>query len=188
MVPVNAANLLTVFRIILVPVVIALLAGQGAGPLPLATLVFAVAALTDAADGHLARSRDMITTFGRLMDPLADKLLVGGALVSLVVIDRLALWIAVVVILREVAVSALRWYAGTRGIVVAVSPLGKAKTVMQMSAIVLLMLVPDAGAAWVEGLMLAVAAVTVASGLEYALSYARRTAAAPAGAVRVSAW
>lgn len=187
MVPVNAANLLTLVRIALVPVVVALLAGGDAGSLPLAAVVFGVAALTDAADGHLARSRNMITTFGRLMDPLADKLLVGAALASLVVIDRLALWIALVVIARDVAVSGLRWYAGTRGIVISVSALGKAKTGVQMTSIVLLMLVP-AGAAWVDGVMLAVAAITVASGLEYALTYARRVADAPAGAVRVSAW
>ena len=131
------------------PLLLVLLLGEETGPFPAAAAVFGAAALTDAADGHIARSRDMVTTFGRIADPLADKLLVGTALASLVMIDRLALWIALVIGLREASVALLRWHAGRQGIVLHVSPLGKAKTGFQMTAIVALMLVPDPEAAWV---------------------------------------
>jgi CDP-diacylglycerol---glycerol-3-phosphate 3-phosphatidyltransferase len=132
-----------------------------------------VAALTDMADGHLARSRDMVTSFGRIADPLADKLLVGTALASLVAIDRLALWIALVIGAREASVALLRWHAGREGIVLHVSSLGKVKTCLQMSMLVMLMLVPDPDAAWVQALLLVVVAVTVWSGLQYLAAYLR---------------
>ena len=188
MVPLNAANLLTIARVLLVPVMILLIARDDSGALHAAAAVFGIAAITDAADGHVARARNTITTFGRLMDPLADKLLVGAALASLVAVDRLALWIAAVIVLRDVGVSGLRWYAGTRGIIIAVSSLGKAKTGAQMTAIPMLMLVPFPTAAWVDAVMLAVAAVTVFSGIQYALTYARRVAAAPRGVVTAAEW
>ena len=188
-IPLNLPNVLTLVRIAMVPVMVLLIALDASRELVLAAAVFGVAAVTDVADGHFARSRNMITTFGRLADPVADKLLVGGALVSLVAIDRLALWIASVILLREVAVSVLRWYAGTQGIVISVSGLGKAKTGAQMTAIPMLMLVPDPTAAWVGAALLAVVAITVASGLDYALTYARQSsAAAAAGAVGVARW
>lgn len=183
----NAPNVLTITRICLVPVMIALVLGDDAGPLHLAAAVFGVAALTDIADGHLARARNDITTFGRLVDPLADKLLVGAALASLVAVERLAFWIAAVIVLREVAVSLLRWHAGTRGIVIAVNGLGKLKTGMQMTAIPMLMLVPDPAAGWVGAALIGVAAVTVVSGIDYALTYARGAADAPPG-VQVARW
>jgi CDP-diacylglycerol--glycerol-3-phosphate 3-phosphatidyltransferase len=185
-VPLNAANLLTLSRIALVPVLILLLLGEDTGPLPSAAAVFGVAALTDAADGHIARSRDMITTFGRLADPLADKLLVGAALVSLVAIDRLALWIALAIGAREVGVAVLRWHARRRGSEIEVSGLGKAKTGLQMSSIVMLMLVPDPTAAWVSAALLVVVAITVASGLQYAVAYARRPRPTAAAAVGIA--
>ena len=188
MVPLNAANLLTISRVALVPVMVLLVANDDAGALHAAALVFGIAAITDAADGHVARSRNTITTFGRLMDPLADKLLVGAALASLVAVDRLALWIAAVIVLRDLGVSGLRWYAGTRGIVIAVSSLGKAKTGAQMTAIPMLMLVPAPTAAWVDAVMLAVAAVTVVSAIQYALTYTRRAADTPVGVVPAAEW
>ena len=128
MVPLNTANVLTLSRIVMVPLMMVLLFGDQVGALPFAAAVFGAAALTDAADGHVARSRNMITDFGKLADPFADKLLVGAALGSLVVLDRLPLWIALVVGVREVAVTVLRWHAARRGVVIAASPLGKAKT------------------------------------------------------------
>jgi len=185
-VPLNAANLLTLSRIVLVPVMIVLLVGEHTGPLLSAAAVFGIAALTDAADGHIARSRNMVTSFGRLADPLADKLLVGAALVSLVAIDRLALWIALVIGAREVGVAVLRWHARRRGAEIHVSVLGKAKTGLQMSSIVMLMVVSDPGAAWVDGVLLAVVAITVASGLQYVVAYARRPRPAAAAAVGVA--
>lgn len=173
----------------MVPLMVLLVARDASSALVLAALVFVVAAVTDAADGHVARSRNLITSFGRIADPLADKLLVGAALVSLVAIDRLALWVALVVLVREVGVSGLRWYAGSQGIVIPVSGLGKAKTGAQMTVIPLLMVVADPGAAWVGALLLGVVAITIASGLDYLLSYLRQAAAATAtGAVRVARW
>ena len=172
--PLNLPNALTLSRIAFVPLMLVLLLGEEAGPLPAAAAVFAAAALTDAADGHLARSRGLVTTFGRIADPLADKLLVGTALITLVAIDRLALWIALVIGIREAGVALLRWHAGRRGIVLHVSQLGKVKTCFQMTAIALLMLVPDVGAPWMQALLGAVVAITIVSGLQYALVFARR--------------
>ena len=178
--PPNLPNVLTLSRIAFVPLLFVLLLGGETGPIPAAAAVFGIAALTDAADGHIARSRDMVTTFGRIADPLADKLLVGTALVSLVMIDRLALWIALVIGLREASVALLRWHAGRQGIVVHVSSLGKAKTGFQMASIVALMLVPDPDAAWVTALLFVVVALTVISGLQYLLGFARRPVMVPA--------
>src|ERR671912_1021311 len=174
-VPLNLPNLLTLSRIAFVPLLLVLLLGEDPGPIPAAAAVFGVAALTDAADGHIARSRNLITRFGRIADPLADKLLVGTALASLVAIDRLALWIALVIGLREASVALLRWHAGRQGLVLHVSQLGKAKTCFQMAAIAALMVVPDPQALWVAALLLAVVSLTVVSGLQYALAYARQT-------------
>jgi CDP-diacylglycerol--glycerol-3-phosphate 3-phosphatidyltransferase len=182
--PLNLPNALTLIRIGLVPVMVLLIA-LDEGALLLAAAVFGIAALTDVADGHFARSRNLITTFGRIADPLADKLLVGAALVSLVVVDRLAMWIALIIIAREVGVSALRWYAGSQGITIAVSGLGKAKTGTQMTAIPMLMLIPDPSAGWVSGVLLVVAAITVASGVDYALTYARESGTATGELARV---
>ena len=179
-VPLNLPNVLTLSRIAFVPLLLLLLLGEEPGPIPAAAAVFGAAALTDAADGHIARSRDMVTTFGRIADPLADKLLVGTALVSLVAIDRLALWIALVIGVREAYVALLRWHAGRQGIVLHVSSLGKAKTCLQMTAIVTLMLVPDPGATWVMALLLAVVALTVVSGLQYVVAFLRAPVMVPA--------
>ena len=177
--PLNLPNVLTLGRIALVPLMVMLLLRDDAGPIPAAAAVFAVAALTDAADGHIARSCDMVTTFGRIADPLADKLLVGTALASLVLIDRLALWIALVIGAREAGVALLRWHAGRQGVVLHVSSLGKAKTGLQMTSIMILMLVADAGAPWVTAVLMAVVALTVVSGLQYVLAFARRPVMLP---------
>ena len=182
--PLNLPNVLTLSRIAFVPLMLVLLMGEEAGPIPAAAAVFCAAALTDAADGHIARSRNLVTTFGRIADPLADKLLVGTALVALVALDRLALWIALVIGLREAGVALLRWHAGRQGIVLHVSQLGKAKTCLQMGAIATLMLVPDPEAAWVTALLISVVSLTVVSGLQYALEYVRQTGSKSAGSSR----
>ncbi|HEX5852789.1 MAG TPA: CDP-diacylglycerol--glycerol-3-phosphate 3-phosphatidyltransferase, partial [Solirubrobacteraceae bacterium] len=124
MFPLNLPNLLTVLRIMLVPVlVVALLGNTPAGDV-LAAVVFALASLTDFIDGYLARARDSITTFGKLMDPLADKLLIIAPLISLVSLDRIAPWVAMVIIARELAVTMLRIVAVERGVVIPSSMLG----------------------------------------------------------------
>src|SRR6202142_2047995 len=129
MFPVNLPNVLTVIRILLVPVlVVALLDKTHDGDL-LAAIVFAAASLTDAIDGYLARARNSITTFGKLMDPIADKLLIIAALVALVSLDRLEAWVAMVIIAREFAVTVLRAAAGAQqGVVIPASSFGKVKT------------------------------------------------------------
>ena len=101
----------------------------------LAAIVFALASLTDAIDGYIARSRGAITTFGKLMDPVADKLLIIAALVALVSLDRLAAWIAMVIIAREFAVTVTRLGATRQGVVIAANWWGKAKTIVQVAAI-----------------------------------------------------
>src|SRR5918994_809930 len=131
----NLPNVLTLFRILLVPVLVAaLLSGLESGDL-LAAIVFGVASLTDALDGWIARRNKNESTFGKLMDPLADKLLVTAALVSLVSLNRLATWVAMVIIAREFAVTGLRSVAAERGVVISASWLGKAKTGLQIAAI-----------------------------------------------------
>src|SRR5438067_7500335 len=134
MFPVNVPNVLTVLRILLVPVlVVALLDKTPNGDL-LAAIVFAVASLTDAIDGYLARSRNWVTTFGKLMDPLADKLLIIAALIALVSLNRVAAWVAMVIIAREFAVTVLRVAVGTQqGVVISASALGKVKTAIQVA-------------------------------------------------------
>ena len=133
--PLNLPNLLTVLRIMLVPALVVALLGNTPGGDVLAAIVFALASLTDFIDGYLARARDEITTFGKLMDPLADKLLIVAALISLVSLHRLAAWVAMVIITRELAVTVLRLGATQAGVVMAASMFGKVKTCLQIAAI-----------------------------------------------------
>lgn len=137
----NLANKLTMLRIFLVPVFLVFITVK---EIPygsiIATVVFIIASLTDQLDGHIARSRNQITNFGKFMDPLADKLLVTAALVSLVELKLVAGWAVVVILAREFAVSGLRTLAASDGIVIAASWWGKIKTVTQMIAILLLLL------------------------------------------------
>src|SRR5208282_303936 len=143
MFPLNLPNVLTVLRIMLVPVVVVALLGNTPGGDVLAAVVFALASLTDFVDGYLARSRGSVTTFGKLMDPLADKLLIVAALVSLVSLHRLAAWIAMVIITRELAVTVLRLAATQAGVVLAASLFGKAKTCLQIATILAIIAVHD---------------------------------------------
>src|SRR5438270_7758847 len=167
MVPLNVPNLLTVVRILLVPVlVVALLNKTGGGDL-LAAIVFAVASLTDYVDGWLARSRNWVTTFGKLMDPVADKLLIVAALVALVSLGRLEAWVAMVIIAREFAVTALRVAVGTQqGVVIPASPWGKCKTAFQVAMVICLIAVPG-HPVWLDALIYVTVAVTVLSGADY---------------------
>ena len=134
----NLANKLTMIRIFLVPVFLFFITVK---EIPygsiIATVVFIIASITDQLDGHIARSRNQITNFGKFMDPLADKLLVTAALVSLVELNLVAGWAVVVILAREFAVSGLRTLAASDGIVIAASWWGKIKTVTQMIAILL---------------------------------------------------
>ena len=174
MFPLNFPNLLTLFRILLVPVLVVALTVESRYGDELAAGVFALAAFTDGLDGYLARSRASITTFGKVMDPVADKLLVAAALISLVSLHRVAAWVAMVIIAREFAVSGLRIAAGAQGVVVPASLLGKAKTIVQVAAIMALLAAPDADAVWVQAGVYVMVALTIASGADYFLNFRRR--------------
>lgn len=143
----NWANRVTLMRVAFIPVFLVLLLGEWPASFPapagwaslqpwIAALVFSLVAATDAVDGYLARSRNEVTTFGKFIDPLADKLLVTAALVALVDLDRLPSWIALVIISRELIVSGLRMVAVAEGKVIAASNFGKVKTILQIVAIV----------------------------------------------------
>jgi CDP-diacylglycerol--glycerol-3-phosphate 3-phosphatidyltransferase len=159
-------NILTIFRILLVPVLaVVLLAEVVESDWP-AAVVFAVASATDAADGYLARRHGQESNFGRLWDPLADKLLVTAALISLVSLEKLEAWVAMVIISREFAVTGLRQIAIEQGEVIAASRWGKLKTLAQV-AMVLVLIIED-GTPWpVDLLVYATVLITVASGAGY---------------------
>ena len=150
----------------------------------LAAIVFAVASLTDAIDGYLARSRNWVTTFGKLMDPIADKLLIVAALITLVSLNRLEAWVAMVIIAREFAVTVLRVAAGAQqGVVIAASPLGKLKTAFQVAMVMALIAVPG-DPLWVSLLVYVTVAVTVLSGADYFFGLRRHLGARAQGRVR----
>jgi len=177
---VNLPNTLTLVRVLLVPVLVVALTVEGGDVL--AAVVFASASATDALDGWLARRRESVTTFGKVMDPVADKLLVAAALIALVSLDRVAAWVALVIVAREFAVSGLRVAAGQQGVVIPASIWGKAKTMVQVVAIFVLIVAPDSGAAWVQALLYATVVVTLVSGGAYFVSFRRRMEATGAGA------
>jgi CDP-diacylglycerol--glycerol-3-phosphate 3-phosphatidyltransferase len=175
----NWPNFLTVMRILLVPVlVVALLAETSDGDV-LAAVVFAAASLTDFVYGYLARTRNSITNFGKLMDPLADKLLIIAALVALVSLHRLAAWGAMVIITREFAVTVLRMAANQAGVVMAASMFGKVKTCVQIATIMAVIAVRGQPL-WVELMIYATVVVTVLSGLDYFFGIRKRMNAAAA--------
>jgi CDP-diacylglycerol--glycerol-3-phosphate 3-phosphatidyltransferase len=173
MFPLNLPNFLTLLRILAVPVVVVALLGETSNGDALAAAVFALAALTDGLAGYFARSRDSVTTFGKLMDPLADNLLIPASLLSLVSLNRLAPWVAMVIIAREIAVTGLRAIAAERGIVIAASWLGKVKTVLQIAAVIAL-IATNPAPVWVDILVYVALAATVISGADYFFGLRRR--------------
>jgi CDP-diacylglycerol--glycerol-3-phosphate 3-phosphatidyltransferase len=179
----HVPNALTVVRIALVPVlVLALLLRTGGGDV-LAAVVFCVASFTDGLDGWLARQHEIVSDLGKLLDPIADKLLIISSMVVLVSLDRLAAWVAMVVIAREFAVTVLRAAVGAlRGVVIAASRFGKIKTVCQIAMVLVLILDHGRHPAraqhypiWVHLVLYLTVAVTVASGAEYFWVAARRS-------------
>lgn len=136
----NTPNKLTVARMIMVPfLVIFMLTGWGGEANRYISFgIFAAASITDWFDGYLARKHNLVTNFGKFMDPLADKLLVGAAMICLVEMGRLQAWIVIVIISREFIISGFRLIASDNGIVIAASYWGKFKTVFQMAMIIVL--------------------------------------------------
>jgi CDP-diacylglycerol---glycerol-3-phosphate 3-phosphatidyltransferase len=165
---VNIANMLTVVRIVLVPVFVAFLLAGGTAARLAALVTFCIASLTDLLDGRLARRRGLVTDFGKIADPVADKALTGAALICLSALGELPWWVTGVIMLRELGVTALRFWVIRRG-VIAASRGGKLKTLLQVIAICLYVLPgtlrpPDI----VRGLVMAGAvAITVVTGVDY---------------------
>ncbi|MGB7447916.1 MAG: CDP-diacylglycerol--glycerol-3-phosphate 3-phosphatidyltransferase [Ornithinimicrobium sp.] len=168
----NVPNALTMLRIVLVPLfVVVLLANDGASTSMRvwAALIFVVAVATDWLDGDLARRQGLVTDFGKIADPIADKALIGAALICLSLLGELAWWVTVVIMLREIGITVLRFVIIKRGVMPA-SRGGKLKTALQSLGLVLLIL-PLTGLLHVLGLvvMYAALAVTVVTGIDYLL-------------------
>jgi CDP-diacylglycerol---glycerol-3-phosphate 3-phosphatidyltransferase len=190
---VNIANVLTVVRLLLVPFFLWLLFTDGTWWRIAALVVFGVASFTDRVDGQLARSRNLVTDFGKIADPIADKALTGSALVGLSLLGDLWWWVTVVILVREIGVTGLRFFVIRHGIIPA-SRGGKAKTLVQNLAIGLYLLPLTGAAASVRFWLLGVAVVvTLVTGVDYVaramhlrrtspraqMKRARRRAAAP---------
>ncbi|MEJ8554463.1 CDP-diacylglycerol--glycerol-3-phosphate 3-phosphatidyltransferase [Tepidibacter sp. Z1-5] len=136
----NLANKLTILRILLVPVFVVVILSGVKNSLLISALIFAIASITDFLDGYIARKYNLVTNFGKFMDPLADKLLVAAAFITMVDLNLVSSWAVIVIISREFAVSILRAIAASSGIVIAASKWGKAKTVSQILAIMMILL------------------------------------------------
>lgn len=178
---VNVANVLTMVRIVLVPVFIGFLLAGGTGWRLAGLATFCVASLTDLMDGRLARSRGLVTDFGKIADPVADKALTGAALICLSALGELPWWVTGVIMFRELGVTALRFWVIRRA-VIAASRGGKAKTLLQVVAICLYVL---PGALSPPGIvrelfMAAAVVVTVVTGVEYVLQAMRLRRSEPA--------
>lgn len=167
----NIPNSLTLLRISLIPIFVIFLTVRIPYGNYLAAFVFIIAALTDSLDGYLARKWKQVTKMGIILDPLADKLLITAALISLVELGQIAGWIAIIILGREFAVSGLRIIKAEEGIIIAASKLGKIKTISQIVAVVLIILknvyypyfkLPIG--IWAMYIALA---ITVVSGIEY---------------------
>lgn len=139
----NLPNKLTVLRVIMIPFfVFFLLLENGANPTwrYLSAAIFIVASFTDLLDGKIARKYNLVTNFGKFMDPLADKLLVCSALICLIQLEQLPAWMVIIIISREFIISGFRLVASDNGVVIAASYWGKFKTVFQMISVILLIL------------------------------------------------
>ncbi len=137
---VNLPNILSILRIILIPVFIIVFATQSPVSSEWAALIFIIASITDLFDGYIARRWGQVTLFGKFLDPVADKLLVLSALIMLVEFKRVASWIAIVIIGRDLVITGLRAVASSMGIVIAAKEMGKYKTTVQIVAIIFLIL------------------------------------------------
>jgi CDP-diacylglycerol---glycerol-3-phosphate 3-phosphatidyltransferase len=169
----SVPNLISILRIVLVPVFVAVLvAGQDGGPLRwVATALFVVAISTDSLDGHLARSRNLITDLGKILDPIADKALTGAALVVLSVLGEVPVWVTALILVREIGITVWRFAVLSKRVVPA-SKGGKTKTVLQSVAITLALApLPALLGEWmavVNGVLVAAAlVVTVVTGIQY---------------------
>ena len=169
---------LTLTRIVAVPLLIVFLISSSRVHALIAAAIFILASITDWLDGVIARRRNQVTTLGTLLDPIADKLLVAAALVSLLQIDKVAAWIVVVIIGRELAVTGLRAVAAGVGVIVPASRLAKGKTVSQYVAITLLIVEKGFGSqpfhVVATGVLWLALALTVVSAVDYFYRFFRK--------------
>ncbi len=168
----NLPNKLTVFRVLLIPVFLVVLFYPGLAPdlqRYWAVAVFIVAASTDALDGYIARSQNLVTNFGKFMDPLADKLLVCAALIAMVAMGDLAAYVVILIISREFMITGFRTLAADQNIVLAASKWGKLKTIFQMLMIIVVLLhlsIPYFS--YIEAALIFLAVLfTIVSGVDY---------------------
>lgn len=166
----NLPNKLTMLRIILIPVFIIVLM---TGHYYISAIIFILASSTDALDGYIARKYNLVTNFGKIMDPLADKMLVLSALVCLVELGDIAGWMVIVILAREFTITGLRTVAAAQGIVIAAGWSGKFKTVLQMIAVPALLLqnwpFSLIGFPFAEIMLWASVIMTIISGIEYVI-------------------
>jgi CDP-diacylglycerol--glycerol-3-phosphate 3-phosphatidyltransferase len=170
---VNLPNALTVLRIFLVPLLVVVLLTRFEGHVYFGAAIFGLAVLTDYLDGFFARRRNEVTRLGILLDPLADKLLTAAAFLSLVEMGLVPAWVVMIILARELAVTALRNAAAGRGVLIRASGLGKGKMVAQVTAILLLLLSRPLPMLRLPGLvaLVAVVVVTLVSGTDYFLRF-----------------
>lgn len=165
----NLPNALTALRIFAVPVLVWLLVTDTETARIWATIVFILAAITDLMDGAIARKRGQVTAFGKLADPIADKALIGTALIGLSLLNDLAWWVTIVILVRELGVTALRMWVIRHG-VIAASRGGKAKTLAQVIAISMYLYQPTSVSWWsslAEGVMAIAVVLTLITGVNY---------------------
>ena len=175
----NLPNCLTLTRIFAAPLVVVLLYHEGPLTCFGAALLFTLASITDLLDGHIARRDNLVTSFGKFLDPLADKVLICSALIMLTYLNRIAAWITIVIVCRELMVTGLRAMAADEGIVIAADKFGKWKTILQSLAVAPLTIhYPLMGInvhALGEFLLYIALALTVGSGVNYMYSYYHNT-------------
>jgi CDP-diacylglycerol---glycerol-3-phosphate 3-phosphatidyltransferase len=170
---VNLPNTLTLVRIFLVPFLVVFLIANAEPRNYPAAAIFIAAVLTDWLDGRIARSRRQVTTLGQLLDPIADKLLIAAALISLVEIGRVPAWVATIIVGRDIAITGLRGIAAAQGLIIAASQLGKYKMGAEVVAVIFLIL--DPGTSRLPGVPLSVGGLavggavvlSVVSGIDY---------------------
>lgn len=175
----NLPNCLTLARILAAPIVVALLYHEGPAACLTAASFFALASMTDFLDGHIARKENLVTSFGKFLDPLADKVLICSVLIMLTRLDWVPAWITIVIVCRELIVTGLRATAANEGMVIAADNYGKIKTLLQSLALVPLTIhyplfglnIHKIG----EFLLYIALALTVISGVNYIVSYYRTT-------------
>jgi len=173
----NLPNTITMFRLGVIPILFGLLLSPGPAMSLVIAILFIAAALTDILDGYIARRFQIVTTMGKFLDPIADKLIVNTAMILMIPIDRIPAWIVAVIIIRDFAVDGIRNIAASDGLIIQASPLGKRKMLCQIFAVSALMIhYPFIGIdAHRVGMVILVIALflTVTSGVDYFLKFYR---------------